>query len=272
MMTNDLRYNSGYLAHLGALAHEAAQRARGVPPFQLLIAVALFVHIAIIAPVYLMDLADDMPEVTQVRVAFGVDTSRDVPTRIVAPASAQPSDEIVSNLDALFQPKQQAKKTVRRNPRSTSTAPSTKRVNAPPVVARPNVRHTQPTYARRTGNAANPARPQPAAQRSGGQGGTANVREVVSKYERLLSGWIDRHKIYPDEAYRSGVQGQVVVRIRINRRGAVAYKIIERSSGNALLDAAVLETVTRAAPMPTVPSEYPGGAQLEFLIPIQFRI
>ncbi len=259
----EIRYNSGYLVHLGALAQETAQRMRGVPPFQLLIAAALFAHIAIIAPVYLLNLANEVEEVTQIRVAFGVNKPK--PQTEVSAARHAPSvasHDIVRNVDALFSPPQRkVREVVQRNPRSVQ-----------PNVVTPISRQTaRPQLSQRNSV---PKRPVSAAQRPSvaGAGGAASVREVVSKYERLLSGWIDRHKIYPDEAYRNNQQGQVVLRLRINRRGFVIFKGIERSSGNALLDRAVLETVTRASPMPTVPSEYPGGGQLEFLIPIQFRI
>lgn len=104
--------------------------------------------------------------------------------------------------------------------------------------------------------------------------GTVNVSEAVSqaaraKYEQEISGWIQRHKFYPAEA--GGKEGRVVVRMRIDRLGNVRYYAIEQSSGLTALDAAALDMIRRANPVPAVPDTYPAGNLVEFLIPISFK-
>ena len=64
---------------------------------------------------------------------------------------------------------------------------------------------------------------------------------------------IEGAKRYPEEARRLGHRGTVAVRFRIGLDGAVAAAEVTASSGSSLLDAASLETVRRAAPLPAVP-------------------
>lgn len=104
--------------------------------------------------------------------------------------------------------------------------------------------------------------------------GSVTVNEAViqalrTKYEQEISGWIQRHKFYPVEA--GGKEGRVVVRMRIDRQGNVRYYAIEQSSGLTALDAAALDMIRRANPVPAVPESYPAGNLVEFLIPISFK-
>lgn len=97
----------------------------------------------------------------------------------------------------------------------------------------------------------------------------ASADEVRTRYEQDISGWIQRHKYYPPEA--GGREGRAVVRVRIDRAGNVRYYAIEQSSGVPTLDEAALDMIRRANPVPAVPTLYPGGNLVEFLIPITFR-
>ncbi len=64
---------------------------------------------------------------------------------------------------------------------------------------------------------------------------------------------IEAAKHYPEQARRLGHRGTVAVRFRIGPDGAVAVAEVAASSGSSLLDAASLETVRRAGPLPAVP-------------------
>lgn len=64
---------------------------------------------------------------------------------------------------------------------------------------------------------------------------------------------IEAAKRYPEEARRLGHRGTVAIRFRIAPDGAVAAAEVAASSGSSLLDAASLETVRRAAPLPQTP-------------------
>lgn len=109
----------------------------------------------------------------------------------------------------------------------------------------------------------------------GGQGTETTMtpttmQTIRERYEQQISSWIQQHKVYPAGA--NGAEGRVVARMRIDRSGYVRYYAIEQSSGNNVLDAAAIDMIRRANPVPAVPANYPAGSLIEFLIPITFRV
>jgi TonB family protein len=287
-------YSSAYLVHLDRVKEEEKERFLGVPPFFVLLGVAVILHLALMIPAYLWQ-SDPLPQTKQVHLAFGKKSEKAGGSGNTegGDASVSSMGDAVANLDSMFQPPPQP--TVQRPTTPSPMPPSLQ--DMPPVVAEgfPQTTSVSPGLPLRkmqvarhgTSNASVMPRSATGTEGTGGMGeggsgggegnggeggNDASVRAVISRYEQLLSGWIDRHKIYPADALRQGLQGRVVVRLRVTRTGSVVMKSIERSSGHRALDQAVLETVTRSAPMPAVPSEYPGGEQLEFLIPISFTV
>jgi len=68
----------------------------------------------------------------------------------------------------------------------------------------------------------------------------------------VLAGWLARHKAYPDEARRRGMEGVVVVRFTVDRSGHVIEAAVLRGSGYPLLDDATLAMLRGATvPAPT---------------------
>lgn len=102
--------------------------------------------------------------------------------------------------------------------------------------------------------------------------GGKETRELLARYEQLISLWIQKFKQYPEEARRQGMQGETMVRIRIDRRGNIHYWALENSTGYIVLDRAAIDMVKRANPVPAVPNDYPEGEQFDFLIPVNFRL
>ncbi len=97
--------------------------------------------------------------------------------------------------------------------------------------------------------------------------------EVLSAYTQTLSLWMQKFKVYPESARAAGMEGDAVVRIRIDRQGNINYVSLRQKTGYAALDAAVLDMVQRANPVPPVPEDYPvTDAFLEFLVPVNFKI
>ncbi|MDE3060028.1 MAG: energy transducer TonB [Pseudomonadota bacterium] len=113
-----------------------------------------------------------------------------------------------------------------------------------------------------------------AAKSAGAPTGNSAARdaEIVSRYEQLISLWIQKFKLYPDEARNTGQQGDTVVRIRIDRQGNIRYYVLERSTGFPLLDHAAIDMIRRANPVPAVPTDYPQSDLMEFLIPVSFHL
>jgi len=100
----------------------------------------------------------------------------------------------------------------------------------------------------------------------------AKDAEVMSRYTQLISLWVQKFKVYPEEARVGGFEGATVVRVRIDRKGNVRYYALERSTGIEMLDRAAIEMIKRANPVPAVPADYPKGDLLEFLIPVNFSL
>ncbi len=100
---------------------------------------------------------------------------------------------------------------------------------------------------------------------------SASNADMLKRYEQMISFWIQRYKVYPQEARRQNMHGRGVIRIRINRQGTIVYRIIEQRTGYDMLDKAMLEMVQRANPVPPVPANYPrSGELLEFLVPVSY--
>jgi periplasmic protein TonB len=96
--------------------------------------------------------------------------------------------------------------------------------------------------------------------------------QAIARYEQQMSAWLQQHRVVPPMARQLGQHGTPVLRVRINRQGAVSFFAIDRSSGFALIDDAAMDMVRRANPFPAPPASYPGGALLEFLIPVTFDL
>lgn len=105
-----------------------------------------------------------------------------------------------------------------------------------------------------------------------GASGRDHDSQIVSRYEQLISMWIQKFKVYPEEARKKGMQGESVVRIRIDRQGNIRYYILDHSTGKPPLDRAAIDMIRRANPVPAVPDDYPAGDLFEFLVPVSFHL
>lgn len=95
--------------------------------------------------------------------------------------------------------------------------------------------------------------------------------EVATTWQGILLGHLEQHRRYPRQAERMRQEGTAHVRFSVDQRGHVANARIERSSGNALLDEATLDTVQRASPVPPPPTElapYP----VDVMVPVEFYV
>lgn len=95
--------------------------------------------------------------------------------------------------------------------------------------------------------------------------------EVATTWQGILLGHLERHRRYPRQAERMRQEGTAHVRFSVDQEGHVANARIERSSGNALLDTATLETLQQASPVPPPPTElapYP----VDVMVPVEFYV
>lgn len=116
--------------------------------------------------------------------------------------------------------------------------------------------------------------PSPAREASDGAGAAASLQQagnanVGSDYQRRLLAHIQPFKRYPDQANRAGVRGVVQLIFELDRQGHVLGVWVARSSGSAILDAAAVDTVRRAAPLPPIPAALPGDLTIQ--LPVEFE-
>ncbi len=76
--------------------------------------------------------------------------------------------------------------------------------------------------------------------------GSATGNPILAK----IRAKIERSKYYPQQARIQRLEGRPEVSFKVAPNGAVESVQLARSSGNALLDSAAIETVNRAAPLP----------------------
>lgn len=98
----------------------------------------------------------------------------------------------------------------------------------------------------------------------------AQERAREDWYARL-SAHLDRFKHYPQAARRKGESGTVMLHFAVDREGKVIVGEIAESSGFPRLDAAALDMLRRAAPLPAMPDEML-DLQCDFVIAVDYGL
>jgi protein TonB len=104
-----------------------------------------------------------------------------------------------------------------------------------------------------------------------GDVGNGNLTSPGDDYLERVRRRVAEFKRYPDAAKKQKQEGRGAISFRIARDGTVLDAWIERSTGFPLLDAAILQAVHEASPVPPVPERY-RGAELTVSMPYAFSI
>ena len=99
------------------------------------------------------------------------------------------------------------------------------------------------------------------------EGSVIQAVETPASWQRSLMAHLGRHKRYPKDARSRNIEGDVKLRILIDRSGKVLSSEILQSSGKPAIDAAALDMVARSAPVPALPSSI-RAAQVEIVMPL----
>jgi len=110
-----------------------------------------------------------------------------------------------------------------------------------------------------------------AAEAGDGPGDDPRAKQKEADWYSLVSVHLNRMKRYPREAKKAGQQGTPTVRFTVDRRGRVSEIAITRSSGFGLLDAATVELMERAAPLPAMPSSM-RRERVTISLPIEYSL
>lgn len=111
---------------------------------------------------------------------------------------------------------------------------------------------------------------QPAQQQMASVPSPPPAPTISPDYRTLLSGWLEGHKRYPEDARQRGEEGRVVLRFRVDRYGRVLDYQVVSSSGYADLDQAV-ENMMRGATMPPFPPSMT-TPEIEVSVAIRFGL
>lgn len=93
--------------------------------------------------------------------------------------------------------------------------------------------------------------------------------QAVSSWQSRLLAHLERHKRFPSQAQSRRLRGTVLVAFSLDRSGMVLAQAVNISSGHPSLDAAALDMLTRAQPLPAPPPEI-AGAVLQLTVPVRF--
>jgi len=169
-----------------------------------------------------------------------------------------------------------------REPAATAATPT------PPPPATPAIAEPAPAAPPQTATGPVP-QPQPGTPGSGegtggsvgrglgstglgrGDVGNGDLQSPGDDYLDRVRRRISQFKHYPEAAKQQKQQGGGSVGFKIARDGTVLDAWIEHSTGFPMLDAAILQAVHEASPVPPVPERY-RGAQLTVVMPYDFSI
>lgn len=96
-----------------------------------------------------------------------------------------------------------------------------------------------------------------------------DFERVWTKYTNEIRKKIAETKDYPSEAREKGQEGKIYLSFKLGRKGEVLQLLIDRSSGNNILDDAARKAVSNAQPFPPIPKKL-NKKYASFKIPVSF--
>jgi len=96
---------------------------------------------------------------------------------------------------------------------------------------------------------------------------------LLASYRSDVTALAHSNLKYPKGAIDQGRQGEVVLRLKLNRQGDIVELSEELSSPHHVLNKAAIAAVNTAAPFPEVPAGLLGnGDEIEISLPFTFEL
>jgi protein TonB len=92
----------------------------------------------------------------------------------------------------------------------------------------------------------------------------------LRRWQQALAAHLERYKTYPRQARLLRQQGVVSINITIDQAGRVIAATLHQSSGSAALDAATLDLIQRAPPLPKPPIAAQGT--MNAVVPLRYQL
>ena len=100
----------------------------------------------------------------------------------------------------------------------------------------------------------------------------ADGKAALRAYARGVHTSMESHKRYPIAARRLGLEGDVVVKIKIDRVGKlIGAPTVAKSCGHEVLDKEAVRMVQQAAPFQPLPSAFDKDTAT-IKLPVRFRL
>jgi protein TonB len=86
------------------------------------------------------------------------------------------------------------------------------------------------------------------------------------KFQQALLRHVARYEHYPNGARPGRLHGSVETLFSMRRDGTLAGVWVKTSSGQAMLDKAAMDTIRRAEPLPSIPSQLPDRLNIQMVL------
>jgi protein TonB len=96
-------------------------------------------------------------------------------------------------------------------------------------------------------------------------------RAQLRVYTEKAAALINEQIIYPERAREDRVEGTAMIRLLVDKDGRLLESELVQSSGNPLLDEAIMRGVSKVRRFPALPRDYP-RARLRFSVAIRFML
>lgn len=102
---------------------------------------------------------------------------------------------------------------------------------------------------------------------------TPNSAKTAESYEVILTKHLTSFQEYPAEAAEYGLEGDAIIRLRINGKGEIVAYALVKAVGNPILDGSIAKMVEAANPAPRPPKNILNTEnEVDFMMPIAFRL
>ncbi len=144
----------------------------------------------------------------------------------------------------------------------------------PPAAASPATPDATPAPAPEAQQDVPPASPvtvAPATPAAQAPAPAQSEQQQTDAYSKALQTHLAKFNQYPAEARKQGLEGTVIVHMKLDREGKLLSEEVAQGSGNEILDKAARKMVQAASPYPAMPQDFFADAKIgEFMVPIVY--
>ncbi len=223
------------------------------------ISICLHLFAVLYVPNFQAENSQALPEVLNIQIEAPI-TPEPVPSPVIEPQPVvpePPKPKVQPKIEPKIIPMPKPAPVETYEPQTTSPEPVDEPFSPPVMSVAPTTEST-PVFTA-------PPPPEPVGPSQ------IDIDAARRGYADRLARAIAQHKQYPRIAQMRGWQGETIIDLKLDGKGAVLATRIERSSGFEALDKQALEMVRKAAPFPA-PPEILKNSVFNILVPVSFKL